>query len=70
MSAFHLHGKTSGNFPPNGTVHMGKTVVPLWNQMERFSSLVILGNEPRISPMSIVCECDGANGSVIFRSFR
>ena len=69
-SAFHLYGKTSGNFPPNGTVHMGKTVVPLWNQMERFSSLVILGNEPRISPMSIVCECDGANGSVIFQSFR
>ena len=49
---------------------MGKTVVPLRNQMERFSSLVILGNELHISPMSIVCEYDGANGAVIFRSFQ
>ena len=35
-SAFHLYGKIGGNFPPNGTVRMEKTVVSLWNQMERF----------------------------------
>ena len=34
MSAFHLYGKTGGKFPPNGIVRMGKTVVPLSNQME------------------------------------
>ena len=70
LSAFHLYGKTGGNFPPNGTVRMEKTVVPLCNQMERFLPLAILGSEPRISPRSIVCECDEANGSVIFRLFR
>ena len=30
---FHLCGKTSENFPPNGTVRKEKMVVPLWNQM-------------------------------------
>ena len=44
--------------------------VPLWNQIERFLPLAILGNEPRISPRSMVHECDKANESVILRSFR
>ena len=35
----------------------GKIVVPLWNQMERFFPLVILGNKPRISTRSMVREC-------------
>ena len=70
LSAFHLCGKTGENFPPNGTVRMKKTVVPLWNQMEWFSQLVILGSKPRVSPKSMVRECDEAYGSVIFRSFR
>ena len=58
LSAFHLCGKTGDNFPPDGTVRMEKTVVPLWNQMERFFPLVILGNKPRISTRSMVRECD------------
>ena len=70
MSAFHLCGETSENFPPNGTVRMEKTVVPLWNQMEWFFPLVILGNKPRVSPRSMIHECDETNGSVIFPSFR
>ena len=56
-SAFHLCGKTDDNFPPDGTVRMEKTVVPLWNQMERFFPLVILGNKPRIS-RGMVRDCD------------
>ena len=32
--------------------------VPLWNQMERFFPLVILGNKPRISPSFMVSACD------------
>ena len=44
-SAFHLCGKTGDNFPPDVTVRMEKTVVSLWNQMERFFPLVILGNK-------------------------
>ena len=35
-----------------------KKVVPLWNQMERFFPLVILGNKPRVSPRSMVREFD------------
>ena len=59
MSTFHLYGKTGDNFPPNGTlVHMQKTVVPLWNQMEWFFPLVIWGNKLRISARSMVRECD------------
>ena len=45
MSAFHLYGKTGGKFPPNGTVRMGKKVVTLSNQMERFLPLEIVGND-------------------------
>ena len=58
MGAFHLCGITGDNFPPDGTVRMEKTVVPLWNQMERSFPLVILGNKPRISTRSMVRECD------------
>ena len=57
-SAFHLCGKTGDNFPPDGTVRMEETVVPLWNQMERFFPLVILGNKPRLSTRGMVRECD------------
>ena len=68
-SAFNLCGKTGDNFPPDVTVRMEKTVVSLWNQMERFFPLVILGNKPRISTRSMVREAvTEANGSVIFRS--
>ena len=28
---FPFGGKTGDNFPPDGTVRMEKTVVPLWN---------------------------------------
>ena len=34
------------------------TVVPLWNQMQWFFPLVILGNKPRIPSRSMVRECD------------
>ena len=57
-SAFHLCGKTGDNYPPDGTVSMENTVVPLWNQMERFCPLVIFGNKPPISTSSMVRECD------------
>ena len=40
------------------SICMKWTVVPLWNQMEQFYPLVILGNKPRISPRSMVRECD------------
>ena len=35
-----------------------KTVVPLWNQIERFFPLVTLGNKPLISARGMVRECD------------
>ena len=69
QSAFHLYGKTGDNFPQDGTVSMVKTVVPLWNQMERYFPLVIWGNKPRISTKSMVASVTESNGSVIFRSF-
>ena len=70
-SALHLFEKNGENFPLNGTVRMEKTVVSLWNQMEGFFPLVILGKNPRISTRSIVREpVTEANGSVIFGSFR
>ena len=41
---------------------MEKTGLQLWNQMEHFSPLVILGNKPCISPRSMVREGGGGVG--------
>ena len=51
--SIYVEKPVTNNFPP-----YGKTVVPLWNKMEWFFPLVILGNKPRISTRSMVRECD------------